>query len=65
MTKNDVIEHYGSQGKAARALGIAQPSISAWGDRPPLKRQMQIEAATGGVLKADVSAPETAETEVE
>lgn len=53
MTKADLIAYYGSQGKAARALGLAQPSISGWGEYPPPLRQLQIERATGGALKAE------------
>ena len=53
MDTKAVIEHYGSQHKAAEALGLSQPSIANWKDRPPPLRQLQIEAATDGALKAD------------
>ena len=53
MDTKAVIAHYGSQRKAAEALGLAQPSVANWKERPPPLRQLQIEAATNGVLKAD------------
>jgi hypothetical protein len=53
MTKDDAIKHFGSVTKLSRALGIKQPSISLWGDYPPPLRQVQIEALTGGVLRAE------------
>lgn len=54
MTLQELIEHFGSQGKVARALGLRQPSVSSWKDKgvPPL-RQLQFEAITRGRLKAD------------
>ena len=53
MDTKAVIEHFGSQRKAAEALGLAQPSIANWGQRPPPLRQLQIEAVTGGALRAE------------
>lgn len=54
MTLQELIDHFGSQGKVARALGLRQPSVSSWKDKgvPPL-RQLQFEAITRGRLKAD------------
>lgn len=52
MTKDQAVKHYGTQAKLAQALGILQGSVAAWGDYPPPMRQLQIEALTGGVLKA-------------
>lgn len=55
MTPADVINHFGTQQKTARALGMAQSSIAGWVEenRVPLGRQYQIQVLTGGVLKAD------------
>lgn len=53
MKTTDVIEHFGSQYAVARALGIKQPSVANWKDEPPALRQLQIEAVTGGALRAD------------
>lgn len=55
MKPKDVIKYYGTQQKAAEALGCKQPSISEWvrNGCVPLLRQFQIEALTGGKLKAD------------
>lgn len=52
MTKDEVIQHYGSQGIVADALGIKQPSVANWRDPLPELRQLEIERLTGGVLRA-------------
>lgn len=53
MTKDDVLKHFGgSQAAVAKALGVKQPSISAWTDPLPALRQLEIERLTGGVLVA-------------
>ena len=52
MLTSDVIRHFGSQAATARALGIAQPAVFNWGEHPPPLRQLQIQALTGGKLKA-------------
>jgi hypothetical protein len=55
MRYDDVINFYGSQAAAARALSVAQPSVWGWKDSGiPIERQIQIELATGGQLKADI-----------
>ncbi len=56
MTKNDAIQHFGTQQKLAAALGITQPAIAAWKETIPLLRQLQLERLTGGVLKASAKA---------
>jgi hypothetical protein len=54
MTKVQAIEALGgSQVALARALGVAQASVSLWGEFPPPLRQLQIEALTGGALRAE------------
>lgn len=55
MKTQDAINHWGSQKAAADALGLKQPSVAAWGEYPPELRQLQIEAVTGGLLKAEPS----------
>lgn len=55
MRTSDVIEHFGSQAAVARALKIKPPSVAGWGDVVPPFRQLQIEALTGGRLRADDS----------
>jgi DNA-binding transcriptional regulator YdaS (Cro superfamily) len=53
MTYSDLVQHYGSQAAAARALGLAQPSIHEWQQTTiPYDRQCQIQIATGGRLLA-------------
>jgi len=53
MKTSDVMEHFGSQYATAKALGIKQPSVARWGQRPPKLRQLQIQQITGGKLKAE------------
>lgn len=55
MTKDEAITFYGSQDALARAIGVKQPTVSGWGEYPPLDRQIDIEVATGGRLKADLT----------
>ena len=55
MTPQDVLNHYRTQQAVADALGIDQASISKWKKEVavPQLRQLQLEALTGGALKAD------------
>jgi hypothetical protein len=53
MRKAEAIKYFKSQTGLARALGIEQPSVAAWGEYPPDARQLQIEKVTNGVLKAE------------
>lgn len=53
MTKDQATKHFGTQAKLAAALGMTQGSVSLWGEYPPAVRQLQLEALTGGALKAE------------
>ena len=53
MKTSDVVQFFGTQCKAAEALGMAQSSIASWGDSPPDARQLLVERVTNGQLKAD------------
>ena len=53
VTTDEAINHFGSITALARALKIRPPSIYCWGTRPPSLRQLQLEAATEGKLRAD------------
>jgi hypothetical protein len=55
MKKHQVIEAFGTQAEAARALGCYPSTIHEWDDVPD-GRQYQIEIATRGRLKADLPA---------
>lgn len=55
MKTEDAVKFWGSQKAVADALGLKQPSVAAWDEYPPELRQLQIEAATGGALKAEPS----------
>ena len=52
MEFDKVIKHFGTQVKAAAALGVNQSSIAAWKRNGiPVPRQYQIEVVSGGALK--------------
>ena len=53
MTTQEAINHYGSTKKLADVLGVWPQVIYAWGDRPPMGRQYELEVKTDGVLRAD------------
>lgn len=54
MKKTDAIQHFGTQVALAAAIGVDQSTISkSWGEYPPPLRQLQLEALTGGALKAE------------
>lgn len=53
MKKSDVIKFFGTQAEVARVLGINRAAVSAWGERVPPLRALQIENLTDGALKAD------------
>jgi hypothetical protein len=53
MTKDQAVEHFGTQVLLAQALEMSQGSVSLWGAYPPALRQLQLEAITGGALKAE------------
>jgi hypothetical protein len=56
MKTSEVIEFYGSQSAVAEALGIKQPSVANWDEFPPHYRQIQIQAISGGKLRAEPEA---------
>ena len=62
MTKDDVIDHFGSPSAVARALGIDPAAVSQWDEVPPL-RQYQIQVLTDGALVAVPPAPTFCEDE--
>lgn len=54
MTYQELIAYFGSQSKAAKAIGINQSSVSLWkAVGIPALRQLHIEKVTNGALKAD------------
>lgn len=54
MDVKQVFGHFGGVTKTARALGLAQSSVSEWNVTGiPECRQYQIELATGGKFRAD------------
>lgn len=53
MKKSDVIEYFGGQGKAAKALRIHPSSITRWGEDVPDQAAYTIELLTRGALKTD------------
>jgi len=53
MTKDQAVQHFGSQTAVAEALGIKQSSVAEWGEYPPETRQLQLHRVTGGKLRAE------------
>jgi len=53
MKTSEAIKHFGSAAALARALGVRPPSVSGWGEYPPVTRQFQIQVVTKGKLKAE------------
>ena len=54
MTPQQVIEHYGSQAAAAKALGLNRATVCTWlaRKRIPETRQAWIQLLTNGKLRA-------------
>jgi len=53
MNYTQLITFFGTQTKAAAAIGLAPPSVYAWRETTiPFARQCEIEILTGGELKA-------------
>ena len=55
MNKTAAIEFFGTQTAVAEALGIGQSSVAEWEEEIPALRQIQLERASRGKLKADPS----------
>lgn len=53
MTTHEAIKHYGGIKALADALGIWPQAVYAWGDKPPLSKQYELEVKTDGKLKAE------------
>lgn len=53
MTTQEAVAHYGGVKKLADALGVWPQVVYAWGKRPPMSRQYELEVKTEGQLKAD------------
>jgi DNA-binding transcriptional regulator YdaS (Cro superfamily) len=53
MTTDQAIRYFGTQQKLADALGIAQSTVSGWGDFPPPIRQLQLQDLTRARLRAE------------
>lgn len=53
MTTQEAVAHYGGVKKLADALGVWPQVVYAWGERPPMSRQYELEVKTDGQLKAD------------
>lgn len=60
MTKDEVIAHFGSVAKLARALEISTQAVYDWGDGVPEGRQWQIQVMTNGALKVSTKEETTA-----
>ena len=53
MNFQELIEHFGTQAKAAKAIGTSAQVVSAWKKNGiPIGRQYEIQFLTGGKLRA-------------
>lgn len=52
MKKTEVLNHFKGVSKVAEALGISPGAVSQWPESVPPLRQLQLQAITGGALKA-------------
>ena len=55
MTKQDLIDEFGSVKRVAEKAGVTLAAVSRWGEFPPHGRQCQFELLTHGKLKAEVN----------
>lgn len=55
MTPTEVIEHFGSIPKVAKALDVSYQAVAQWVEKGevPEVRQWHVHAASGGVLQVD------------
>ena len=53
MKTHDAIKFFRTQTELAKALSTGQSTVASWGEFPPALRQLQLEALTGGALKAE------------
>jgi len=53
MTKSDVIEHFGSAAKTARAMRISRAAVCLWPDVLSDAVAYKVELVTNGALKSD------------
>lgn len=58
MKVADLVQHYGSQAEAARALRVTPQVVNRWKARQSIPDGWQeaIERATNGVLRRDIEA---------
>jgi transposase-like protein len=54
MTKSEAIAYFqGNVSALARAAGVHQSTVYAWGEYPPDSRQLRLQHSTKGALKAE------------
>lgn len=63
MNTHDVIQYFGDQATAARALGITRSAVNQWGDLVPLATAARLEKLTAGKLALDISRYEKPKSE--
>lgn len=61
MLKSQVIDHFGTVGATAQALGIKSSAVSQWPEVIPKLRAYEIERITGGKLKVYPESAKAAE----
>ena len=50
MKKSEAVQHYGSERKISRVLGISHQAVNAWGEVVPIKKAREIQLHTNHKL---------------
>jgi hypothetical protein len=53
MRKSDVVAHFGSQSRVARALNITRSAVNRWPDVIPEGVAYKLQVVTAGHLRVD------------
>lgn len=60
MKKEDVLKHFGTVKATAEALGISHVAVVKWGEYIPEGRAYQLQILTGGKLRYEKPANQSA-----
>lgn len=55
MKKIDVVNHFGTQRKIAKELGVSEQAVSMWGEIIPEKNALRLSQLTKGELRYEES----------
>ena len=54
MKKSEAVQHYGSERKISRVLGISHQAVNAWGEIVPIKKAWRLHGYTDKQLRFDM-----------